>query len=525
MIKLVAPTTLAILALLAPAASAEPSVQEQVFDPSCVSQIELTAPQTSIDNLYADPKGAYQPATMSFDICGAGTQVFGPLNVTFRLKGSGSFRSLDGKAAFKVKMPSGQRIDGLKSLTLNNMVQDDSAVHEMLAYEAYGAAGVPGPRAGYANVSLNGADYGLHANVETIDDRFLAAHFASTQHLYEAPDHLSGHVSAISRDVAPDAVENFQVEQGDDDEISDLETLAAATTIAGDDEWWQTFQQRYNVDDVLKFWATATYLGDSDSYVSFVNNFFLHSDAGSVFTFLPWGTDRSFEQDVPLDPPPGVPTDNVEGTVFKRCIAHPGCRAAYADARDDVVEGTIALDLVGRAHQHYATIASAIALDPRKEMTLGEHCHAVDATIAFLIWREQVWDEELRRPGAPPSAQSSQRLDCSQYDPPAPGPASPDSPAADVTAPKLKSVSVRRAVRAGRKRRYTLNVRATDDHGAVAVQIRTFGSRIHRRQIDAGGRVTLITAATSIRLRVVDGAGNAGAWTAIRLDRRTTPVR
>ena len=49
-----------------------------------------------------------------------------------RLKGQASFRPLGKKAAFKVKFPEANRLLGLKSMTLNNMVQDASMVHETL---------------------------------------------------------------------------------------------------------------------------------------------------------------------------------------------------------------------------------------------------------------------------------------------------------------------------------------------------------------------------------------------------------
>ena len=87
------------------------------------------------------------------------------------------------KAAFKLKLAhtvKGQRFLGLKTLTLNNMVQDPSMVHELLAYEAFRAVGIPAPRTGYAFVRVNGADYGVYLNVETLDDVSLPRWFSST---------------------------------------------------------------------------------------------------------------------------------------------------------------------------------------------------------------------------------------------------------------------------------------------------------------------------------------------------------
>ena len=97
----------------------------------------------------------------------AGGTTYGPLSVTLKLKGNSSFRDLDHKAAFKIKLAKGQPLLGLKKLTLNNMVQDGSMVHETLAYQTFRAAGVPAPRTGYAFVRVNGEPYGVYLNLET----------------------------------------------------------------------------------------------------------------------------------------------------------------------------------------------------------------------------------------------------------------------------------------------------------------------------------------------------------------------
>ena len=48
------------------------------------------------------------------------------------------------------------------------------------------ATGAPAARVGYAYVRLNGADYGLYANVENIDAVMARRWFTGTQHIYEA---------------------------------------------------------------------------------------------------------------------------------------------------------------------------------------------------------------------------------------------------------------------------------------------------------------------------------------------------
>jgi spore coat protein CotH len=78
-----------------------------------------------------------------------------------------------------------QKLFGITKFTLNNMVQDPSYIHEALSYRLFRAVGVPTPRVGYANVTLNGRNYGLHLNVETVDTTMLKRWGLTNKHLYK----------------------------------------------------------------------------------------------------------------------------------------------------------------------------------------------------------------------------------------------------------------------------------------------------------------------------------------------------
>ena len=125
-----------------------------LFDPDAVATVHFDLPQESRDAINDNPN-EYAPADMTATVAG---QTFSLNDVGLRLRGSTSFRTLDGKASFKVKtneFVSGQKILGRKKLTLTNMVQDPSMIHEELAYELFRGAGVPASRTGYADVSVN----------------------------------------------------------------------------------------------------------------------------------------------------------------------------------------------------------------------------------------------------------------------------------------------------------------------------------------------------------------------------------
>jgi len=159
-VGIVASFAFAVVATIAAPADADeyaPSSDDPaawLFDPSKVVRVDLAIPDASRTALAADP---YEYVNATFTLVD-GAAAFGPWAVKLKLKGRiGSFRDLDGKAAFKLKFGNAaQRVSGLKKLTLNNMVQDPSCVRETLAYELFRGMGVPAPRTGYAVVTVDG---------------------------------------------------------------------------------------------------------------------------------------------------------------------------------------------------------------------------------------------------------------------------------------------------------------------------------------------------------------------------------
>ena len=150
-----------------------------LYDPDTVVEIDLGLSPEAIDALEAEPD-EYVKGSFTVKVGGV---VKGPAlaEVGIRLKGGlGSFRKLSEKAAFKIKFAEfvpKQKYYGLKKLTLNNMVQDPSMVHETLAYDLFRAMGVPAPRTGYAFTRLNGDVIGVQADIETYDDVSLPRMF------------------------------------------------------------------------------------------------------------------------------------------------------------------------------------------------------------------------------------------------------------------------------------------------------------------------------------------------------------
>lgn len=385
---------LAVVTCPGGAKAAEPPATDQaawLFDSHRVVEIDLEVPQASIDVLEADPD-EYREATLTL---GAGGKTYGPMKVGLRRKGGSTLRTFAGKTAFKVKFNEfgGKKFEGLKRLTLNSMIQDRSMFHETLAYDVFRDFGVAAPRTGYAFVRVNGTGFGLYLSVETLDDVSLPRWFPTTQHLYEGSPH---------EDLDPGNQGAFEVDEGDDSDLADLEALiAAANGVAGD--WSDGMDAVADLEQVTRMWAVERYVGHWDGYagedlpeLDNPNNFYLHSDAAGVFSMLPWGTDQTWHIRIPFDEDGGL--------LFDRCLADASCNTLYVSALEELRPVVAGLELDRRAQEIAALLAPCQAIeDPvRREATAADLESSVISSREFIAARPRELADWLGvEPGVP----------------------------------------------------------------------------------------------------------------------------
>ncbi len=284
--------TLGLFTGITPADAATPTLKEGtdaaavLFDPLAVSKIELSrvagGPALTFEYLnVAD----YQRADIKITL--AGKKAVTLKNIGVRLKGQAS--RYDVKFPMKIKFDAfvpGQKFLGLKRLTLNNMVQDSSFIHEVTAYKLYRSAGVPAPRASYSQVSVDGTYFGVYLNLESIDTVFGARWYKSTKHIYSGP---------YNCDIVPGNT-CYEASIGNTDR-TDLAVAGAAADLHGE-AWWNTINQVADMPRVIKLMATDIFLSNWDGYTDAVqNNHFVHFDDKGKFTIIPWGLDQTFTQD------------------------------------------------------------------------------------------------------------------------------------------------------------------------------------------------------------------------------------
>jgi hypothetical protein len=347
-----------------------PDLNEMLFNPLRVHTIDLNMPPSSIDALWMD-SATYVPGTFSLQ---TGETTEGPVPVGLRLKGRyGSFQTLDGKAAFKVKFNfdgKDGRFNGLKKLTLNNMVQDPSMIHEVMAYRIFSAFGVPCPRTGYAWVTVNGEPYGLYLVLEPTDDVAMSRHFPLTQHVYEGE---------YGEDIVPSMVAQFEIDEGAKSNVDDLTLLANVSYQAEKERWASAVSPLGDLDEWRRMWAVEMFIGHWDGYAPTINNYYLHSDDQGVFSMMPSGADQTFGDDLPYH--------QGGGYLFARCMQDPACRLDYGKVLGDLLAVIDSLDLDAMAVQVSQAVAPWVETDTRKPYETWDVAAHVQYTRDFLVNR------------------------------------------------------------------------------------------------------------------------------------------
>ncbi|HEU4943969.1 MAG TPA: CotH kinase family protein [Solirubrobacterales bacterium] len=391
-----------------------------LYDPSAVVFIDLTLSDIEKAKLEATPD-EYVKGTLSMTKSADGTpsgEEASPFvasrPVEVRLKGSkgGSFRKLTEKAAFKLKFKKADAVLGLRKMTLNNMVQDPSMVHETLAYAAFRAAGVPASRTGYAYVRLNGEDFGLYLDLENLDDIALAKIFGSfddeTQHLYEGE---------VGDDVFPGGEVGFEIDEGPDDR-GDLEALIDAVNGAGSSPWSERVAPFANLAEMTKMWAVEKYIDHWDGYAGHTdpvqaekgerpNNYYLYSEPSGRFQMLPWGADQTWIPTIDVGTPGREVTfDGSGGVLFNKCLADEECFRIYWEALRDVTNAIATLDpgalAEGTASMLLSWQEGEVLDSTREEHGIGDVEDGVETSLDFIAGRQAEAEEWLEENEPPP---------------------------------------------------------------------------------------------------------------------------
>lgn len=339
-----------------------------LFSPVVVHTVAITLPAESAAALYADPYTSV-PAEVQVD-----DEASMP-SVGLRLRGKiGSFRTLDGKPKFEItfnEFVEDQRFYGLESLSLNNSVVDCSFLKEAAAYEVIARAGVPASRTGFAEVTVNGAPYGLYGLIETPDDRFLDARFERADgNLYDGKYVWYGGWDYVLLDFNTGVDELFQLEEGVDVSWADIKAVSAGSAAArASGDYVTGMDALVDWDELHLEMAAEEWVGQNDGYALNRNNYrvYFRPEDGRM-VMIPWDMDYAFLHDSDW----GFSWRRPTGELANACLADSACREAYRDSLRTLVSRIDTPSLLSWFDAVDAATWEASQRDPRQECGAGK---------------------------------------------------------------------------------------------------------------------------------------------------------
>ena len=286
----------------------------------------------------------------------------GPIGLKLR-GGSGSFQGWDAKPKLKLDFNrvTGERFHGLEALSLNNAKMDCSAIGEAMAARVFAEAGVPTSRAGWAQLFVNGADYGLYLVVEPHDDRFLGRAFGDADAtLYDGSYQWAGWLPYFL-DFGQGRDDRFDQDEGPDVDFADIARISAGVVATLDTgERPPDLVEAVDWEAFHRFVATDQWLGNEDGYPTNRNNYHLVFPETGPMTVVPWDLDATFRQD------DATAWTDPKGQLFAACLVDEACQTRHRDVAREIADVMDGLDWDGQFDAFLALTRVGVDGDPRR---------------------------------------------------------------------------------------------------------------------------------------------------------------
>lgn len=264
----------------------------QFFDPSQVSPLHLQLAPGQWEQLQKDYLlDTYYEASLQWHNASLP-------RIAIRSRGNGSRNAA--KPGLKLdfdKFTSGQTVGGLKSIVLDNLVQDASMMAEALSFQLFQKMSIPAPRLAYVQLFVNGHPAGLYTAVEPVDKLFLKRTLnQDSGYLYDYE--WAGDFRFEDRGADPALYSPLPFAPKTNEKSPDPQPIAdMVRVINAPGDLSPALAPFLNINKFLDYLATETYLAESDGIAGEwgLNNFYFYRLEGSKESiFIPWDKDVTF---------------------------------------------------------------------------------------------------------------------------------------------------------------------------------------------------------------------------------------
>ena len=175
------------------AASSTDMPYSQAFSHTEVMELEISISQKDWEDMLENPlKEEYKQC----DVTVNGKTY---TDAAIRTKGNTSLSQVASsdshRYSFKIEFDhydKNKSMDGLDKLVLNNLFCDASYVKEYIAYDIFHYMGVATPYYAFANISINGENFGCYLALEAMEDSFLQRVYGGEGQLYKPESTQAG---------------------------------------------------------------------------------------------------------------------------------------------------------------------------------------------------------------------------------------------------------------------------------------------------------------------------------------------
>lgn len=307
---------------------------------------------------------------------------------------------------------SQQSFLGLKSLVLDNLVQDASGVHEPSAMWFFARLGIPAPREVHVMLYVNGEYSGLYVAVESVDKTMLARVFGNEAdgdqndgYLYEFNKVEEWGLSYLGPDLDPyKRFFSAKTHETNTDETlyRPIENIVRIVNEKPPEELSQSLNPYLDLRAMTRYLAVQNFLSEMDGFSGRwgVNNFYLyrlqHHDQHIV---IAWDDDLTF-----LDPAYDLMSYQDNNVLVRKLMAIPEYRGLYfatldeaAHSADEGASETEVGALEREVRRELDLIDTAMMADTNRPFTDAEYQDARNSMKVFSLRRIRYVECEVAR--------------------------------------------------------------------------------------------------------------------------------
>lgn len=222
-----------------------------------------------------------------------------------------SFTVNFGKYITKADYGEKQNFYGCEKISFNNFFFDKSMMKEFFALKLMDEMGLPTPQYGLAKLYINGDYYGVYFMVEALDETILEQHWnldsKQISDYLVKPTGTKLQYNDVAKNQA--CLWEYDEETYQDVEamlptvmewVRRLNKLSNGTDFNGNaidingGEYLELLEKVLDLDEVVKYFAVASWLCQTDNMFVNQQNFGLYISEAGVATLLPWDYDLSF---------------------------------------------------------------------------------------------------------------------------------------------------------------------------------------------------------------------------------------